>query len=122
MDPAHGKQNEKVEMNAYIIINPEAPEDCDRWIVFAPDEAAARDLAENSLEIFDPTIEPCPKGDAYIPEGLTQATFCEDPHVMLACDITPFGWSECEGCGTWGEHGEWGYCDTCEAERMAEEE
>lgn len=109
-------------MKAYIIIDPEAPCDYDRCLVFAQDEADAHRLAETWLDGAEPTIEPCPKGDAYIPEGLTETTFCEDPHVMLACDITPYGWSECEGCGTWGEYDEWGYCDTCEAERMAEEE
>lgn len=109
-------------MNAYIIIDPEAPCDCDRCLVFATATDAARRLAEIWLDGAEPTIERCPKADAHIPEGISHATFCEDPHVMLACGITPYGWSECEGCGTWGEYDEWGYCDTCEAERMAEEE
>lgn len=109
-------------MKAYIIIDPEAPDDCDRWLVFALCKSDAQHLAYFNLMVDEPTIEPCPKGDAYIPEGLTEATFCEDPHVMLACGITPTHWSECEGCGTWGEHNERGYCDKCEAERMAEEE
>jgi|JI10StandDraft_1071094.scaffolds.fasta_scaffold956617_2 hypothetical protein len=109
-------------MKAYIIIDPQAPDDCDRSIVFALCESDAHHYAYFSLLIDKATIERCSKGDAYIPEGLTEPTRCEDPHVLIACDITPYGWSECEGCGTWGEYDEWGYCDTCEAERMAEEE
>lgn len=107
-------------MNAYIVIDPDGPDACDRDLVFAASPEAARAHME-TFYFADYQIERCPQGDQYIPEGLTDPTICDKPEVLHACGIEPYGWQQCNECNAWHE-GDTDWCEACWDARLQEDE